>query len=228
MKLFLQLAVLLTALASCGTAKEQSEPVPGALEYLALGDSYTIGESVEEHERFPMQLAAKLKAAGKETNVTIVAKTGWTTGELASGIRRADIEGKKYDVVTLLIGVNNEFRGKDLEEYKKEFSELLGQAIEFAGGRTGRVFVVSIPDYGFTPYGEEKRTKISPRIDQFNNAAKTIAASRKVAFTDITPASRRGLDDPALVAADGLHPSGKQYAIWVEKLFPPVSASLRK
>jgi lysophospholipase L1-like esterase len=187
--------------------------------YLALGDSYTIGESVPESERFPVQLVNQLNKKGYQIDSpTIIAKTGWTTDELQAGIEKANIEGKKYDFVTLLIGVNNQYRGRDVEVYRKEFLELLDKAIQFAGNHK-RVVVVSIPDWGVTPFGKKSDKKdVSKKIDQFNAVQRQEVLNRGMTFIDITPISRVAETDLSLVAEDGLHPSGKMYGQWVEKI----------
>jgi lysophospholipase L1-like esterase len=209
---------MLLVVCGCRTVKPAGGD-KGALNYLALGDSYTIGEGVDATERYPDQLAAPWRKKGVVVNEpTIIARTGWTTTDLQNGITAAGISGKTYDLVTLLIGVNNEFQQRSLSEYEAGFTALLEQAIRFAGGKKQRVFVLSIPDYGYTPYGEERQPAISARIDQFNVINKRIADSLKVTYIDITPISRKGLSDPSLVAADGLHPSGIQYREWVRLL----------
>lgn len=200
-------------------------PVEGesGVSYLALGDSYTIGESVAHSERYPAQLAQALVAKGVAVEETkIVAQTGWTTSELKRGILEADISGNTYDLVSLLIGVNNQYRGRSLTEYKQEFTALLVQAIGFADEKKERVFVISIPDWGYTPFGEARQETISAEIDRFNAANQHITDSMGVAYFNITPISQKGLQDPELVAADGLHPSGKMYAQWVDLMLDKV------
>ena len=188
--------------------------------YLALGDSYTIGESVKEAERFPNQLADSLAVGGtKISTVKIVARTGWTTDELNNGINAAGLTSNNYSMVTLLIGVNNQYRGRSIEDYKPSFSALLDRAIQFAGGVKERVIVVSIPDYAYTPFGRGQQS-ISDGIDQFNAANEAITKAKGVVYAQITPISRQGLNDPSLVASDGLHPSGKQYSRWVGVIKP--------
>lgn len=187
--------------------------------YLALGDSYTIGESVAAQERFPEQAVALL--AGKGIRVAaprIIAITGWTTDELAQAIQAADIK-TTYNMVTLLIGVNNQYRGRSLEEYRIQFTQLLEQAIAFAGGDVRRVVVLSIPDWGVTPYAEGRdRAQIATEIDAFNAANKAITLQYGAGYLDITPMSRQGKTDATLQAADGLHPSGRQYTLWAQQL----------
>lgn len=185
------------------------------LTFLALGDSYTIGESVAENERWPNQLAAALRAKGVDiADPKIIATTGWRTDDLKNAIIRENPE-KNYDYVSLLIGVNNQYQGKSAEAYAPEFEELLEMAIAFADGKKERVFVVSIPDYGFTPFGKEKKETITKAIDEFNAINKSVAAKYGISYFDITPISRKGLEDVSLVATDGLHPSGKMYSEWV-------------
>jgi lysophospholipase L1-like esterase len=190
-----------------------------AISYLALGDSYTIGEQVAETERFPMQAAALLREKGYPVkNPEIIATTGWTTAELAQGIAAAHIN-QTFDIVTLLIGVNNQYRGRSLEEYREEFTALLRQAIAFAGNRPSRVVVLSIPDWSVTPFAAgQDRTKIAAEIAAFNVANKVIAEQWRVPYLDITPFTREAAADKDLLAADGLHPSGKDYRRWARKL----------
>lgn len=189
-----------------------------SLRYLALGDSYTIGESVLESERWPVQLAATLSQQGILVGQPkIIAVTGWRTDNLRNGINIAQLK-EQYDLVSLLIGVNNQYQGKSVEEYKPEFEELLQTAIRLAGGKKENVFVVSIPDYGFTPFGKPKKEQITTALDQFNAANKKITEQVGVTYINITDISRQGLEDPELVANDGLHPSGKQYTLWVDRI----------
>jgi len=189
--------------------------------YLALGDSYTIGESVEFIERFPVQLVNKMRFSGFDFAMPeIVAKTGWTTDELISGIKQADLNDQ-YDLVTLLIGVNNQYRGRDIDNYKEEFEALLKVAMDFAADRKDRVIVLSIPDYGVTPFGSQKgRKRIGKEIDQFNAVNLAIADKYGVAYVNITGISRTAYRRTNLVAEDGLHPSGEMYQLWVEEMMP--------
>lgn len=185
-------------------------PQPQDTRYLALGDSYTIGESVAEEGRFPNQLAKELGIAAPR----IIAKTGWTTDELNAAIDAANVTGT-YDLVTLLIGVNNQYRGRDAEEYRRELAALLQRAIGFAGGDAKKVVVVSIPDWGVTPFAEGRdRAKIATEIDRYNAVNREEASRAGAKYADITPISRG--NDPALVAPDGLHPSAKQYGEWAK------------
>ncbi|WP_249219562.1 SGNH/GDSL hydrolase family protein [Chitinophaga sp. HK235] len=187
--------------------------------FLALGDSYTIGECVAETERFPEQTVELLRSKGIAVQTPrIVATTGWTTDELEQGIRDARITGT-YDIVTLLIGVNNQYRGRDLAEYRDQFTSLLQQAVGFAGNRPSHVVVLSIPDWGVTPFAADReRAAIAAQIDAYNVANKDIAASMGVHWINITPYTREAAHDITLVASDGLHPSGKDYARWAADL----------
>lgn len=196
--------------------------------YLALGDSYTIGEQVPMQENFPHQLAKLLNAHGVKTaEPVIIAKTGWTTDELAAAIREHNLH-ETFTFVTLLIGVNNQYRGRSVENYKEEFTQLLDQAIVFANGHTQNVFVVSIPDWGVTPFAEGKdRAQVAKDIDAYNAACKHITLMHKCHFTDITDSTRKNGTTPAYLAEDGLHPSGKEYAIWAERLEPEVAKVLK-
>ena len=187
---------------------------PPETKFLALGDSYTIGESVAEAERWPNQLAAKLKLAAPH----IIATTGWRTDNLKDAIEAANLK-PEYDLVSLLIGVNNQYQGKSIEIYEREFEELLQTSIKLAKGKKKNVFVVSIPDYGYTPFGKAKQEKISEELDQYNAINKPMAAKYGVKYFNITEISRKGLEDAELIAGDGLHPSGKMYAQWVEVIY---------
>jgi lysophospholipase L1-like esterase len=199
--------------------KKKSDPVPVKknISYLALGDSYTIGQSVAASERYPVVLANRLSDAEISiADPTIIATTGWTTANLKNGIISAGITNNRYDIVSLLIGVNNQFQGRSIAEYKTQFTELLVTSINFARGNKDKVFVISIPDYGYTPFGHNNQAQISQGIDQFNAVNKFVTDSMGIKYFDITPISRNGLFDPSLVAGDGLHPSGKQYGQWVD------------
>jgi lysophospholipase L1-like esterase len=187
--------------------------------YLALGDSYTIGESVPEQERFPFQTVQILK--DKNFNIDapgIIAKTGWTTADLLDALN-SDPPKKTYSFVTLLIGVNNQYQGKSLKEYKIQFTELLNKAVSYAGNNKDHVYVLSIPDYSVTPFASEYDTAaIANEIDTFNAANKSISINAGVHYIDITPISRNAKNDSSLIAGDGLHPSGLQYKKWSELL----------
>jgi lysophospholipase L1-like esterase len=189
------------------------------LTYLALGDSYTIGESVPAAENFPNQLAKMMRDKGISVETPdIVAKTGWTTSELKEGIAAAKLR-ESYDYVTLLIGVNNQYRGLPAEDYAKEFEQLLKMAIQFTGGRASNVIVVSIPDWGATPFARDRdRARITEQITDFNLRNSRIAAKNNVKYVDITEGSREALINPELVASDKLHPSGVEYNRWAKAI----------
>jgi len=199
-----------------------------ALTFLALGDSYTIGESVPIYENFPYQTLQLLRKSGIAVQAPeIVAKTGWTTDELMAGIDRTTFE-KSYDIVTLLIGVNNQYRGKDPSTYKKEFEQLLNKAIAFAGGKKQHVFVLSIPDWGATPFAASRdRIKIGKEIDLFNSINKKSTDAAGIAYISITEGSREATSNASLVAKDGLHPSGLEYGRWARKLADAILQSIR-
>lgn len=204
---------------------DKFNPMEYKLNYLALGDSYTIGESVPDTGRFPMQLVNSLQKNGVMFNPPeIIATTGWTTDELAAAIKKKESSLlSRYDLVSLLIGVNNQYRGRDAEEYRVQFKELLKTAIKFAGGEKKRVFVVSIPDWGVTPFAEGRdRKKIGEEIDLYNKINKEETIKEGIAYIDITPESRNAATDKTLVASDGLHPSEKMYKEWVDLILPVV------
>jgi lysophospholipase L1-like esterase len=206
------LILLLTVITITGMSQSSSEKI----KFLALGDSYTIGESVAEDQRWPVQLAGTLRQKGLNVEQPmIIATTGWRTDDLKRAIEAAK-PPKDFGLVSLLIGVNNQYQGKTSAAYAPEFEELLKTAISFAGGDKSKVFVVSIPDYGFTPFGKEKQVQITRAIDDFNAVNKTITEKYDIKYFNITDISRKGFEDPELVASDGLHPSGKQYSQWVE------------
>ncbi|SOD20207.1 SGNH/GDSL hydrolase family protein [Pedobacter xixiisoli] len=191
------------------------------LSYLALGDSYTIGEAVEQAASFPFQLVEILKAQGIEiAQPKVVAKTGWTTDELRHAIQQEQIV-ETFDLVTLLIGVNNQYRGYSQETYRTEFAELLEMAIGFAGGDISKVYMVSIPDWGVTEFakqsGRDLKT-ISQEIDVFNEINRQETIAKQVAYIDITAISRQAIKKKTLIADDGLHPSGKMYTEWAKQL----------
>lgn len=202
-----------------------------ALSYLALGDSYTIGEAVAVEGRWPHQLAAALRAQGVDlADPQTVAITGWTTDELDAGIDAAAPQGP-FDFVSLLIGVNNQYRGRPLDEYRQQFEALLQHAIGYAGGDAGRVLVLSFPDWSATPFGAgsgRDLARIEIETDEFNAAAEVISTQQGVAFVDITDISRAHGADPAMIAEDGLHPSARMYALWAERALPVAARLLQR
>ena len=212
-----RLLAILTLLLSTH-AMAQKIIIEDNVHFLALGDSYTIGESVTADSRWPVLLVDSLHHRGiNSQNPAIIATTGWRTDELKRAIDKEKIKGT-YSLVSLQIGVNNFYQGKSSEAYAPEFEQLLQTAIRLAGNKKEHVFVVSIPDYGFTPFGQEKRQEITIGIDAFNRVNREITERMGVTYIDITAISRRGLAEPDLVASDGLHPSGKMYAEWVEAI----------
>lgn len=201
---------------------------PISLSYLALGDSYTVGESVKETERYPAILSEKLNSLQLGIGSPhIIARTGWTTDELIAAIN-AENPSNHYDLVSLLIGVNNQYRGYPIDAYSTEFEALLQTAIQKAKGNTRRVFLLSIPDYGVTPFASNSNTaKIAQEIDAYNKVAQEIAQKYQVKYFDITPISRKAKEDLSLIAEDGLHPSGKMYAEWVALILNEVVGMIK-
>ena len=191
------------------------------LRYLALGDSYTIGESVDEASRWPNQLARLLmneQRVDDDIRVDIIARTGWTTSQLQAAIERQSLS-PHYDMVSLLIGVNNQFQGQNIRRFEDEFAQLLQTAIALADGNRERVVVVSIPDYGVTPFGRGYgAARIAQELDNYNAIQQRITQAAGVRFVDITAHSRKVLDDSSLIANDGLHPSARMYAYWAEQV----------
>lgn len=194
-----------------------------ALRYLALGDSYTIGEGVPAAGRWPHQLAAALRAEGIALeDPRTIAATGWTTDELDAAIDSAAPRGP-FDFASLLVGVNNQYRGRGVDDYAAQFAALLGRAIAFVGDRPGRVLVLSIPDWGVTPFAAASGrdvAAIARELDAYNDAAQRICAARAVAFVDITATSRERGAEPGMLADDGLHPSATLYAEWTRLALP--------
>jgi lysophospholipase L1-like esterase len=237
MKLTAALILLLSMMAcekstTNGMSRTEITPITvpaGTQSYLALGDSYTIGEAVAQSSSFPYQLAAALNSQGiKVATPKIIAKTGWTTNELQDAIK-AEALNSKFDIVTLLIGVNNQYRGNSIDTYRAEFRELLQTAINFAAGNKLHVFVVSIPDWGATPFGKDSGRgvqAIAKEIDAFNTVNKEETLKAGISYTDITPGSRNAATDISLVASDGLHPSGLMYRDWVALLSASVFKAL--
>jgi lysophospholipase L1-like esterase len=193
------------------------------MKYLALGDSYTIGEGVAADARWPVLLARALRDGGVEIeDPRIIATTGWTTDELSAAMDAAEPLGE-WDFVTLLVGVNNQYRGRGVDEYRAQFEALLHRAIVLAGGRCERVLVLSIPDWGVTRFGADSGrdlAQVSRELDAFNDAARELSARHGVAFVDIAPVSRARGGEPAMQADDGLHPSAGMHALWLQAALP--------
>jgi lysophospholipase L1-like esterase len=213
---------LVLLLAGCAHAKPSA---PARMTYLALGDSYTIGEGVAARDRWPVQLARMLGERGiAVADPMIIAKTGWTTDELAAAI--PERLPATFSLVTLLIGVNNQYRGRDLEEYRTQFVSLLGRAVEFAAGDASRVVVLSIPDWGVTPFAKDREhARIAGEIDRFNAVNREETQRAGARYVDVTGISRR---DPSDVVDDGLHPSPRAYAAWARAALPEAEAALRQ
>jgi lysophospholipase L1-like esterase len=204
---------------SCNSSKMPANNSQKKYTYLALGDSYTIGESVPSEKNFPHQVVSLLSK--EKINIdepAIIAKTGWTTDELQEQLSRVRL-AVPFDFVTLLIGVNNQYRGKSKEEYAQQFEELLQQALGYAADKANHVIVLSIPDWGVTPFAKDRdKNKIAKEIDAFNAINEKIAKKYKVHYINITAFTREAATDKTLVAEDGLHPSAKDYARWAEKV----------
>lgn len=229
--------VIAAIAAICSLRSKKAAPA-----YLALGDSYTIGEAVDSGDRYPVQALRRLDPAGRPE---IIATTGWTTANLLDALTAAK-PAAGYDAVSLLIGVNNQYQGRSQAEYQAQFAALLKTAIELAGNRPGHVLVLSIPDYSVTPFAHGRNTALTGRspvghcdhcgeklfsrnfspqylaaqIDSFNAINHRIAAAYRVNYLDVTTESRKAAGDPSLVAADGLHFSGREYAIWAKLMEP--------
>lgn len=235
------LFLLCSVIVSCSQSTQPPLPTPTDSEnddkhtsnteertFLALGDSYTIGERVDESDRWPVQLTDQLNEVEGLTiqRPTIIAKTGWTTDELLRAVDNTELDDQ-YDLVTLLIGVNNQYRGYNIEQFTEEFKTLLTFAIKKAG-QSNRVIVVSIPDWGVMPFAEGRdREQIAQEIDEYNQIKEKITTQMNAHFVDITNISRQANSQPEYIAEDGLHPSGAQYRAWVEKIRPIAKAILQ-
>jgi lysophospholipase L1-like esterase len=234
------LLIALTTLTGCNKKADTGTPMPvdtaktkpmtnDSLTYLALGDSYTVGEAEPQAESYPYQLIDSLNNRGyKVLRPNVIATTGWTTQDLINAIAASGISGRKFDFVTLLIGVNDQYQHLSIDVYKQNFTQLLNEAIQFAGGDTSKVFVISIPDWGVTPFANGLDSVIYPQIMAFNAVNLNISKATGVNYIDVMPVSRTAAGDPTMIAPDGLHFSGKMYAEWVKLLDPTVAARLKK
>lgn len=216
--------------ASCQTQEEAAPTQPlsenAPISYLALGDSYTIGQGVAESERWPNQLGEKLEENGSVVGrIDFVAQSGWTTGDLLNALENRALG--KYNLVSLLIGVNNQYQNEPFDIFQAEFDALLEYSFTAAGGRE-RVFVLSIPDYGVTPFGSYNSAQIALEIDEYNAYIRQRCTEEGVPFVGITDISRQLGDSPGALATDQLHPSGLQYTRWVERVLPIVTDITRE
>lgn len=204
-------------------------PTTAAIAYLALGDSYTIGEGAAEADRWPVQLAALSRAQGPSlASPDIIARTGWTTAELQAAIAASGNHRTNYGLVSLLIGVNNQYRGQSVELYRREFRQLLATAVAYAGGASGHVVVLSIPDWGQTPFGRGRdQAQIARDIDQFNAVAQAECQAARIAYVDITDFTRGAAGDPSQFTSDGLHYTGAQMRQWAGRALPVVQGLLK-
>jgi lysophospholipase L1-like esterase len=234
MRLVLVVFGLLLFMMSCSSSSEALKPdeseisdSPDNLSYLALGDSYTIGESIAEDLRWPVQLVNQLRNKGLEINAPrIIAKTGWTTDNLLNAID-ANLGNERYDLVSVLIGVNNQYQNKSIIDYEADLKTIFTEAIQ--ASKTGKegVFVVSIPDYGATPFGASNAEEIGKEIAEFNDVLKKVSNQFDLSFFNITPISKMAKSDRSLVVKNGLLPSGKMYTLWVDLFFDEVLEKLQ-
>ncbi len=220
----------LAGIAGAAKAPPPDDPAAtGPSRYLALGDSYTIGEGASPPERWPVQLASLLRQKGLVVEEPqIIARTGWTVAELGTGIDAAAPRGP-FDLVSLLIGVNDQYRGADPEAYRPGFSRMLARAVALAGDDARRVVVLSIPDWGATPFARQRGrnpARISAEIDRFNEINRQEALKANARFVDITPASRRAASEPSLLAPDGLHYAGPMYLEWAHLALPAAADAI--
>ncbi|NNJ55018.1 MAG: SGNH/GDSL hydrolase family protein [Bacteroidia bacterium] len=193
--------------------------------YLALGDSYTIGTAIKSQDAFPYQLKDSLLKQNYDVEVKIVAQNGWRTDDLQRGIKRTTLD-EKYDLISLLIGVNNQYQQLPIEDYTKDFNNLLDSAIQYAGGKKANVFVVSIPNYGVTPFGAEKKEQTTEQLKVFNQIAEAICNERNISYFNVTPISLEAEHREDYRAKDNLHPSAIQYAAWVSSFLDEVLKKL--
>ena len=229
-----QLTVVAVFLIGCSknTAITTTEATPGpssgsGYTYLALGDSYTIGQNVQEKERFPYIVADLLRQQSIPVkDPKYIAKTGWSTIALQEEIKNAEPLGT-FDIVTLLIGVNDQYQGLDTAGYRLRFTQLLTKAVQLAGNKKHRVFVLSIPDYGATPFGASNKERIGKEIDAFNKINKEVTTMSAISYIDITPLTRLAETDRSLLANDGLHYSAKEHRLWASELVPLVKDALK-
>lgn len=232
MKLLYAIIIMLCIVACVKKQEPASTIIPGPppapiYTWLALGDSYTIGQSVNPIDRFPTQTATLLLQQGIQVQTpAYIATTGWTTNNLQSNINSSN--PNKHTVVSLLIGVNDQYQFRDTTGYRQRFTQLLAKAIELANGKQQNVFVLSIPDYSVTPFAASFDTaQIRKEIDWFNNINRTVTQQYNCPYLDITPSTREGRTNRSLIAADGLHPSALEYKRWADRLVPLLVQALK-
>jgi lysophospholipase L1-like esterase len=227
--LLLIIIALIGACASPSSSKKttQDNKEITSISYLALGDSYTIGESVPTNQRWPILLSKAIQSKGHSIQTPkIIAKTGWRTDNLLNAMKSQLSSSQKYDLVSILIGVNNQFQGASIETFEKDLRILFDQAIEQCKRGKKGVFMLSIPDYGATPYGAPRAQKIGQAIDQWNAIYQKVSLEYQLPWYDITPISREATEKKNLIAGDGLHPSGKMYQLWVNQITTEVLKQL--
>jgi len=226
------IALLAVSVMGCASTtnikpENQNEMSKQRKTYLALGDSYTIGTAIAFPDNFPSQLADSIKATTDiELDVKVVAQNGWRTDDLQRGIKRADLE-EKYDLVSLLIGVNNQYQGLPIEDFEKDFRSLLDTAVKYSGEVKEHIFVVSIPNYGYTPFGAEKKEEITRDLTEFNARSKSICEEYGIDYYNVTDISLEAETNAAFRAKDDLHPSEAQYAVWVSSFLDKVIEKLK-
>jgi acyl-CoA thioesterase-1 len=219
----MKFTLVMVIIINLGCENDTGSSAAKTFQYLALGDSYTIGESVAFQYNFPTQLKDSLESniTNSRVDLKIIATTGWTTANLIDEIDNT-VFNTDYDLVTLLIGVNNQYNHLPFSIYESEFPELVNTAIEKAGGEKSKVIVVSIPDYAYTPFGQStgSAAQISSELSFYNTFAEQYCEANGIAFVYITDITQQGLNDTALVASDGLHPSVKAYTAFTERILP--------
>lgn len=222
------LLILFSACAKDSMEETAKTSAKSTISYLALGDSYTIGTSLAiEGDSYPVKIIDRLNSEGIDSYPPhIIAENGWTTSDLLNATDNFSPDST-FNLVSLLIGVNNQYQGKSIEAYADEFTTLLNRAIQYAGNDTSKVFVVSIPDYSVTPFVSANAEKIAKEIDQFNAVNREITESYGISYFYITDISRQAASDLSLIASDGLHPSGKMYELWVAEFIDEIKTKTR-
>lgn len=227
MKKLLPLFIFVLVLSACSAPRNTTISENMDFSYLALGDSYTIGEGVPLNEAWPTQLVQRLKERGhKVAPPRIIARTGWTTRNLITNIESEIDVQRRFDLVSILIGVNNQYQGKLVSEFEVELEEIFRKAINHSKTREKGVFALSIPDYGVTPFGSRNADTIAVQIDRYNAIVRRVAEQYNVDFYNITPISREALVNKSLIARDSLHPSGEMYRAWVDEIIDGVAGKL--